>query len=74
MGPADSVSLTSACSSSVMSSKSSMVRQIELECRRSELQVWEDLARSRKAKVEAEAKAAKVVVEAEAAADAEETG
>ena len=33
-----------------------MVRQIELERRRSEVQVLEDLARSRKAKVEAEAK------------------
>ena len=49
MGPADSVSLIAASSTSVTSSKSSVIKQIELERRRSELQVLEDLARSRKA-------------------------
>ena len=74
MGPADSVSLIAASSTSVTSSKSSIVKQIELERRRSELQVLEELARSRKVKVEAEAKAAeaKVKAEAEAAAAAAE--
>ena len=47
MGPTDSVSLIAASSTSVTSSKSSIVRQIEIERRRSELQVLEDLARSR---------------------------
>ena len=65
MGPADSVSLIAASSTSVTSSKSSIVKQIELERRRSELQVLEELARSRKVRVEAEAKAK---AEAEAAA------
>ena len=65
MGPADSVSLIAASSTSVTSSKSSIVKQIELERRRSELQVLEELARSHKVRVEAEAKAK---VEAEAAA------
>ena len=37
MGPADSVSLIAASSTSVTSSKSSIVKQIELERRRSEL-------------------------------------
>ena len=46
MGPADSVSLIAASSTSVTSSKSSIIKQIELERRRSELQVLEDLARS----------------------------
>ena len=58
MGPADSVSLIATSSTSVTSSKSSITKQIELERRRSELQVLEDLARSRKAKAEAEAAAA----------------
>ena len=58
MGPADSVSLIAASSTSVTSSESSIVKQIELERRRSELQVLEDLARSRKAKAKAEAEAA----------------
>ena len=49
MGPADSVSLIAASSTSVTSSKSSIIKQIELERRRSELQVLEDLAWSRKA-------------------------
>ena len=72
MGPADSVSLIASSSTSVTSSKSSIVKQIELERRRSELQVLEDLARSRKTKVEAQAKAAedKAKAEAEAAAAA----
>ena len=65
MGPADSVSLIAASSTSVTSSKSSIVKQIELERIRSELQVLEELARSRKVRVEAEAKAK---AEAEAAA------
>ena len=50
MGPADSVSLIAASSTSVTSSKSSIIKQIELERRRSELQVLEDLARSRSRK------------------------
>ena len=58
MGPADSVSLIAASSTSVTSSESSKVKQIELGRRRSELQVLEDLARSRKAKAKAEAEAA----------------
>ena len=70
MGPADSVSLIAATSTSVTSSKSSIVKQIELERRRSELQVLEDLARSRKAKGKAEAEAAAA---AAAAAEEEET-
>ena len=51
MGPADSVSLIATSSLSVTSSKSSIVKQIELERRRSELQVLEDLAKSRKSKL-----------------------
>ena len=70
MGPADSVSLIAASSTSVTSSKSSIIKQIELERRRSELQVLEELARSRKVKVEAEAKAAEAKVKAEAEAAA----
>ena len=70
MGPADSVSLIAASSTSVTSSKSSIVKQIELERRRSELQVLEDLARSRKTKVEAQAKAAEAKAKAEAGAAA----
>ena len=70
MGPADSVSLIAASSTSVTSSKSSIVKQIELERRRSELQVLEELARSRKVKVEAEAKAAEAKVKAEVEAAA----
>ena len=70
MRPADSVSLIAASSSSVTSSKSSIVKQIELERRRSELQVLEELARSRKVKVEAEAKAAEAKMKAEAEAAA----
>ena len=66
MGPADSVSLIAASSTSVTSSKSSIVKQIELERRRSELQVLEELARSRKVKVEVKAKAAEAKVKAEA--------
>ena len=54
MGPADSVSLIAASSTSVTSSKSSIIKQIEHERRRSELQVLEDLARSRKAAAAAE--------------------
>ena len=69
MGPADSVSLIAASSTSVTSSKSSIVKQIELERRRSELQVLEGLARSRTAKAEAKAKAEA----AAAAAEEEET-
>ena len=69
-GPADSVSLIAASSSSVTSSKSSIVKQIELERRRSELQVSSELAWSRKVKVEAEAKAAKAKGKAEAQAAA----
>ena len=69
MGPADSVSLIAASSTSVTSRKSSIIKQIELERRRSELQVLEDLARSRKAKTEAKAKAEA----AAAAAEEEET-
>ena len=65
MGSADSVSLIAASSTSVTSSKSSIVKQIELERRCSELQVLEELARSRKVRVQAEAKAK---AEAEAAA------
>ena len=70
MGPADNVSIISANSTSATSSKSSIVKQIELECRRSELQVLEELATSRKAKVEAKTKAAEAKAEAEAAAAA----
>ena len=70
MGPADSVSLIAASSTSVTSSKSSIIKQIELERRLSELQVLEDLARSRKAKAEAKAAEAKAKAEAEAAAAA----
>ena len=66
MEPADSVSLITASSASVTSSKSSIVKQIKLERRRSKLQVLEDLARSRKAKVEAEEKAAVAKAKAEA--------
>ena len=69
MGPADSVSLIAASSTSVTSSKSSIIKQTELERRRSELQVLEDLARSRKAKAEAKAKDEA----AAAAAEEEET-
>ena len=58
IGPADSVSLIAASSTSVTSSESSIVKQIELKRWRSELQVLEELARSHKVKVEAEAKAA----------------
>ena len=57
MGPADSVSLIAASSTSVTSSKSSKIKQIELERRRSELQVLKDLARSRKAAAAAAAAA-----------------
>ena len=71
MGPADSVSLIAASSTSVTSSKSSIIKQIELERRRSALQVLEDLARSRKAKAEAKAKAKAAA--AAAAAEEEET-
>ena len=67
MGPTDNVSLTAASSTSVTSNKPSIIKQIELERRCSELQVLEDLARSRKAKAQAKAKA-----ETEAAADAAE--
>ena len=70
MGPADSVSLIAASSTSVTSSKSSIVKQIELERRRSELQVLEELARSRKVRVEADAKAAEAKAKAEAEAAA----
>ena len=70
MEPADSVSLIAASSTSVTSSKSSIVKQIELERRRSELQVLEDLARSRKTKLEAQAKAAEAKAKAEAEAAA----
>ena len=70
MGPTDSVSLIAASSSTVTSSKSSIVKQIELEHGRSELQFLEELARSRKVKVEAEAKAAEAKVKAEAEAAA----
>ena len=70
MGPADRVSLIAASSTSVTSSKSSIVKQIELERRRSELQVLEELARSCKVKVEAEARAAEAKVKAEAEAAA----
>ena len=70
MGPEDNVSLIAASSTSVTSSKSSIVKQIKLKPRCSELQVLEELARSRKAKVEAEAKAAEAKVEAEAEAAA----
>ena len=76
MGPADSVSLIAASSTSVTSSKSSIVKQIELERRRSELQVLEDLARSRKAEAKAEAKsaaAAALAATMAAAAKEEET-
>ena len=72
MGPADSVSLIAASSTSVTSSKSSIIKQIELERRRSELQVLKDLARSRKAKAEAKAAETTAKAEAEAATDAEE--
>ena len=58
MGPADSVSLIAASSTSVTLSKSSIIKQIELECRRSELQVLEDMAKSRKAAAAAAAAAA----------------
>ena len=64
-GPADSVSLIAASSASVTSSKSSIVKQIELERRRSELQVLEDLARSRKAKTKAEAESAAAAAQEE---------
>ena len=70
MGPADSVLIIAPSSTSVTSSKSSTVKQIKLERRRSELQVLEGLARSRKVKVEAEAKAAEAKVKAEAEAAA----
>ena len=70
MGPANSVSLIAASSTSVMSSKSSIVKQIKLERRRSELQVLEDLARSRKTKLEAQAKAAEAKAKAKAEAEA----
>ena len=70
MGPADSVSLIAPSSTSVTSSKSSIVNQIELERRRSELQVLEELDRSRNVKVEAKAKAAEAKVKAEADAAA----
>ena len=73
MGPADSVSLIAASSTSVTSSKSSIVKQIELERRRSELQVLEELARSRKVKVEAETKAKAEAEAAAASAEEEET-
>ena len=69
-GPADSVSLIDASSTSVTSSKSSIVKQIELERRRSELQVLEDLAKSRKTKLEAQAKAAEAKAKAKAEAEA----
>ena len=69
MGSADSVSLIAASSTSVTSSKSSIIKQIELERRRSELQVLGDLTRSRKPKAEAKAKAEA----AAAAAEEEET-
>ena len=61
--------LIAASSTSVTSSKSSIIKQIEFERRRSELQVLDDLARSRKAKAKAEAEA----VAAAAAAEEEET-
>ena len=70
MGPADSVSLIAASSTTVTSSKSSIIKQIELERRRSELQVLEDFARSRKAKAEAKGAETKAKAEAEAAAAA----
>ena len=75
MGPADSVSLIAASFTSVTSSKPSIIKQIELERRRSELQVLEDLARSRsrKAKAEAKAKTEAEAVAAAAAAEEEET-
>ena len=55
IGPADKVSLIAASSTSVTSSKSSIIKQNELERRRSELQVLEHLARSRKAAAAASA-------------------
>ena len=72
MGPADSVLKIAASSTSVTSSKSSIIKQIELERRRSELQVMEDLARSRSRKANAEAKAKAEAEAAAAAAAAEE--
>ena len=58
MGPADSVSLIAASPTSLTSSKFFRERQIELERRRSDLQVLEDFARSRKSEAEAKAEAA----------------
>ena len=55
LGPADRVSLIAARCMSVTSSKFFKGRQIELERKRSDLQILEDLARSRKSKTEAAA-------------------
>ena len=55
LGLADRVSLIAASCTSVTSRKFFKERQIELERKRSELQVLEDLARSRKSKAEAAA-------------------
>jgi len=55
--PTDSISLMTTSCVSVSSSKSSEVRRIELERKLSELQVLEELAKSRRLRANAEAKA-----------------
>jgi len=65
--PTDSISLMTTGCVSVSSNKSSEVRRIELERKRSELQVFENLAMSRKAEAKAKAEAAKAKAEAEKA-------
>ena len=63
--PTDSVSCFTAGQISVSSSKSSEVRRIELNCRRSELQISEELAKSRRRRAEAEAESRRAEAEAE---------
>ena len=71
VGPLDSASFLTTGHISVSSSKSSEVRRIEWEQKRSELRVYEELAKLRRQKAEADARAeagaAKAKAEAEAA-------
>ena len=63
--PTDSVSCFTAGHTSVSSSKSSAVRRIELNRRRSKLQVLEELAKSRTRRAEADAESRRAEAEAE---------
>ena len=70
--PTDSASCFTAGQISVSSSKSSEARRSELNRRRSELQVLEELAKSRRRRAEAEAETLRHKAEAMADAEAAE--